>query len=88
MRCLSARNASVLAVSVLLVCLLLSPASGVDRKKFRTCQDTAFCRRNRAQAADGFRGPHRFHIAVSHAAAHITAQHSPRHHRLFEHAAP
>ena len=58
-------SVAALLVCALLACLLLCPAAAVDRKKFRTCQDTAFCKRNRATAADGFRGPHRFAIPVS-----------------------
>ena len=64
MRCLSVRSVSLLVLVSLLLYGLLSPTSAVDRKKFRTCQDTAFCKRNRAQAADKFQGPHRFHIPV------------------------
>jgi len=73
MRRVSARSVFALLVCAVLACLLLSPATAVDRKKFRTCQDTAFCKRNRAQAADGFRGPHRYNIPVSrHSSAHTT----------------
>ena len=73
MRCLSVRSVSVLLAGALLVCLLLYPTSAVDRKKFRTCQDTAFCKRNRAVAADGHRGPQRFFITVSRTALHRAA---------------
>ncbi len=34
---------------LLLLALLVPPATPVDRNKFRTCQQSAFCRRARAQ---------------------------------------